>query len=228
MGFVTSIFQRALRADFDKLHPRLQRRLSMSSGDNLAQVGSGVMDRVERARLVSAPVILLGAARRLQIPATADDVRFELANYAYRDTYGRETIAFSRRFDVPGGVKKFDDTMIYSERRGGIVNYLGSHQDIAADIRCTLTTNGGLQMTGGGARFFLGPLRVALPSRIAATAVVVEEWDEDAATFRISVTIASPIGALFSYNGSFTMEEIPLSAQRIPGGVRPDHERARD
>ncbi|MCW2539750.1 MAG: hypothetical protein JWN95_1475 [Frankiales bacterium] len=225
---MTSIFQRALGEDFNKLHPRLQRRLAMSSADHLAQVGSGVMDEVERSRLVAVPVTLLGAARRLQIPATARDVRFELANYAYQDTYGRETIAFSRRFDLPDGVQKFDDTMIYSEGRSSIVNYLGSHQDIAADIRCEVTAHGGIRMIGGSQRLFLGPLRVALPSRVAATADVIETWDDDKAAFSISVTIASAVGALFSYRGSFTMEEIPLSAQRIPGRVRPDRERRQD
>ena len=51
-----SIYQRALGADFDKLHPQIQERFGFTSHDGLASIGTGVMDEIWRGRL-PAPAI---------------------------------------------------------------------------------------------------------------------------------------------------------------------------
>jgi hypothetical protein len=43
---MSSIYQRALGPDFERLHPRIQRRFGMSSADGIAQIGRGVMEEV--------------------------------------------------------------------------------------------------------------------------------------------------------------------------------------
>ena len=200
----------------------------MGSADDLAQVGNGVMTTMSRGRLAGLPVRALGKARRLQLPGAARDVAFDLANYAYVDDLGRETFAFSRRFRIGGSVSKFDDTMIFSERRQRIVNYLGSHQDIAAGLICDVTDAGGLRMRGAGQRVYLGALHVALPGLIAARAEVIEGWDDDRERFTVSVDISSAVGPLFSYRGWFSMAEVPCAVGDIPEGVRPARERTGD
>jgi hypothetical protein len=225
---VSSIFERALGRQFSQLHPRLQRRLSMTSDDGLAQVGVGVMSDMTRSRLAGVPVIALGRMRRLELPAAGREVRYNLANYAYRDTFGRETFAYSRRFLLGDRVSRFDDTMVFSERRGCIVNYLGSHQDIAAELHLEPTEGGGVRMRGGNQRIYQGRFGLKLPDAVAANAAVVETFDEETERFRITVDVAAAGRRLFGYRGWFQLTEVPLTAEQIPPGIRPDRERRQD
>ncbi len=223
-----SIFERSLGADFARLHPKLQRRLSMSSASGIAQIGGGVMTRMTRGALAAVPVALLGSARRLELPGAGTGVRFDLANYAYVDTLGRDTFAYSRRFQLGSKVARFDDTMIFSEARGCIVNYLGSHQDIAAELHCEVIDGGGIRMLGGDQRVYQGRLGFRLPALLAAKAEVIETFDEANVRFTISVEIVASKASLFSYRGWFNLAEVAFDAAEIPSGVRPDVERAAD
>ena len=40
---MTSIYRQALGDEFDRLHPKMQRRFGFSSADATCQIGSGVM-----------------------------------------------------------------------------------------------------------------------------------------------------------------------------------------
>lgn len=225
---MVSIFEQALGARFAELHPRLQRRFGVSSRDDLAQVGGGVMTHTSRGAIAALPVALLGSARRIELPAAGTNVRFDLANYAYLDSFGRETFAYSRRFHVGGHLRRFDDTMIYSEHRGSIVNYLGSHQDLAAELELAVTPEGWLRMTGGAQRLHLGPVGIKLPQIAAARAEVIETWDAAADRFTISVEIDSPVGRLFSYRGWFAVDDVPMPRADLPRAALPDRERRAD
>jgi hypothetical protein len=223
---VTSIFQRALGADYERLHPRLQQRFAMSAASGTAQLGHGVMTSMTRSPLAVIPVLAFGARRRLELPGTGRHVPFDLANYAYLDSFGRDTFAYSRRFQLPGQVRRFDDTMIYSEQRRSIVNYLGSHQDVAAELRLEVTPQGWMRMIGGAQRLYLGAFGIPLPGPMAARAEVLETVDGD--RFTISVDIGSAVGRLVSYRGWFVMREEPFVRGEVPPGVLPDRERQRD
>lgn len=225
---MASIFQRALGADFDRLHPRLQRRFSVDADVGIAQLGRGTMTDMHRGVLPAVPVALFGRSRRTQLPGSADDVPFKLANYSYRDGFGRPTFAYARRFHIAGRTHRFDDTMIFSERRGCIVNYLGSHQDIAAELRLHVTNDGRLRMISGEQRAYLGPLGFRLPHALAARAEVIESWDEQAQRFTISVEVDSPAGRLFAYHGWFVVAPRALARSDIPADALPDRERQQD
>jgi hypothetical protein len=55
------------------------------------------------------------------------DVPFTMEYYAYRDCSGGEVVRFVRTFDVSRGLRRrFDGTIVHSERRAGVVDYLGT------------------------------------------------------------------------------------------------------
>lgn len=190
------------------------------------------MTRTRRTRLAAGPLAMIGRQRRLEFPPSGTDLRFDLANYAYIDGLGRETFLYSRRFRRPDRVLRFDDTMVFSERRGCLINYLGSHQDVAAELHLSVGPSGELVMTGGGQRAFLGPLPLRIPSPVAAIARVVESWDEPADRFSISVTIAARGRTLSHYEGWFSVTESAVDPAAgpygVPAAVRPVRERAAD
>jgi hypothetical protein len=131
-----SIYQRALGSDFNRLHPEIRRRFSLSSGCGVAAIGSGVMEEIWRGPAYTLPFLYVGSWRRIMFPETGRNVPFQIENYAYQDPFGRETVTWIRTFN---GVRRrrFDAYMIYSEQRNCVVDYLGTHQHLAvadADI----------------------------------------------------------------------------------------------
>ena len=139
---MSSIYRRALGAEFDRLHPQMQRRLGVNSSDGVACVGRGVMDEIWHGPFYVVPFLYLGSWRRILFPDRARDVPFTIENYAYVDRFGRETVTWNRTFQL-AKVRRFDATFIYSESRGGLVDYLGTHQHLAADITVTVDERGG-------------------------------------------------------------------------------------
>lgn len=226
---MTSIYRQALGPDFDRLHPRMQPRFGFSSIDESCQIGTGVMDEVWRGPWWTLPFLLLGSARRVLFPSRGTGVPFTIANYAYIDRFGRETVTWARRFHFPRGTRAFDATMIFSKRRDTIVDYLGTHQHLAVDLRCRVDDEGAMCIRSGEQRLYEGRVSFRFPLVFSGVADVREWWDEGAACFRIEVHVANKaLGPLFGYRGSFTVEERPCPAGDVPADVQPIREEHRE
>lgn len=224
---MTSIYQRVLGKDFEKLHPKMQERFGFSSVDGIASIGQGVMERVWRGRFYTLPFLLLGSWRSIMFPASGENIPFQLDNYAYIDRFGRETVTWIRKFQFPNRLRRFDATMIYSEDRKLIVDYLGTHQHLAVDISLSVAPNGGVQLRSGAQRFYEGPIGFNFPMLFSGYADVCEWYDEQVDRFRIQVVVSNRAwGKLFGYTGSFSVEYHPVSA--VPLDVKPLREEARE
>lgn len=224
---MTSIFARALGSDFDRLHPRLQERFGIGVVDRRACVGRGTMDRIWRGRAVVAPFLRLGAHRNLLFPETGTDVPFTIENYPYVDGHGRETITFVRTFEVgPGRRRRFDATMVLDPDRQVVVDYLGTHQHVAADLELSVDERGGLRIDSDVMRLHEGPVSVDLPPWVSGRASVREHWDDEAGCFRIRVEVHHGlVGPVFGYHGRFTARYV--DAADVPAAVRPYREEIR-
>lgn len=226
---MTSIYRKALGAGFERLHPKVQWRFGFSSIDETCQIGAGVMDEVWRGPWWTLPFLLLGSSRRVLFPSRGTRVPFTISNYAYVDRFGRETVTWSRRFHFARRVRSFDATMIYSKRRGTIVDYLGTHQHLAVDLHCWVDDDGAMCFRSAEQRFYEGPVAFRFPLAFSGVASVREWWDQAAGCFRIEVHVANAVlGPLFGYRGSFTITERPCRAADIPPDVRPLREEQRD
>jgi hypothetical protein len=222
---MTSIFVHALRDEFDRLHPRLQRRFGVDGERDQGCVGTGTMDRVWRGAAFTAPLLRLGTLRHVLFPETGTDIPFTIENYAYPDTYGRPTLTFVRTFQVrPHRRRRFDATMVYLPARDVVVDYLGTTQHLAVDLDVSVDGAGGLRIRSGP-QTFRGGLRC--PAGLTGEAEVHEWWDERAERFRIKVTVTNRrFGPLFGYHGSFTTRYVPAGAP-VPAAVRPLRENPR-
>ena len=226
---MTSIYRQTLGDDFDRLHPEMQWRFGFSSADETCQIGTGVMDEVWHGPWWTMPFLLLGSTRRVLFPSRGRDIPFTVANYAYLDRYGRETVTWSRTFKFPRRYRIFDATMIHSEERDTIVDYLGTHQHLAVDIDCHVDDQGAMCIRSGEQRFHEGAISFRFPLALSGIATVREWWDDDADRFRIEVHVANRLlGPLFGYRGSFTVAEHPCTDADIPLAVRPLREEARE
>jgi hypothetical protein len=226
---MTSIYQRALGAEFERLHPQLQRRFGFSSTDGVAHVGTGVMDEVWRGPWWTLPFLLLGSTRRVLFPSRGKDVPFTISNYAYVDGFGRETVTWARRFKLRRRYRAFDATMVYSEQRGKVIDYLGTHQHLAVDIDCRVDEHGAMCIKAGDQRFYEGPVAFSFPMLFSGVAEVRESYDDEREQFHIDVRVTNPVfGPLFGYHGWFTVKEVPCAPEDIPLDVRPLREERRE
>jgi hypothetical protein len=218
---VTSIFQRAMGVEFDLLHPMLRRRFSVGLDSGEACVGRGVMDRVWHRGGWLRPFLALGATRNILLARRGRDVPFVIENVPYADSFGRETVTFVRTFAFPGGPERFDATMVLDPVHGHVVDYLGTHQHLATDLRLAADPDGSLVIRSVGHRFREGPVDVRVPAPLGAEARVRESYDEDAGRFRIRVEVVHPwFGPLFGYRGSFAAEFVDAAGYRAPRPVR--------
>ncbi|MFB9328486.1 DUF4166 domain-containing protein [Paenibacillus aurantiacus] len=225
---MASIYEQALGAEFRKLHPRIQERFGFDSIDRIASIGRGTMDRIWYAKWAFAP-LMVGASRSIMFPQGGRDIPFQISNYAYRDGFGRETVTWLRAFRFPRTIRKFDATMIYSEKRSRIVDYLGSKQHLAVDLELAVAPNGGVRIQSADQRFYERWIRFPFPRALTGIADVCEWYDDELSCFRISVQVASPIfGPVFRYNGTFQAAFVRMDPHEIPLEARPLREQSRE
>jgi hypothetical protein len=225
---VTSIYQRILGNDFAKLHPQIQRRFSFSSEDGIAAIGHGIMDELWHGRLYTLPFLYVGTWRRIMFPERGQNVPFILENYAYRDSFGRETVTWLRTFHT-SITRRFDAYMVYSEQRGLIVDYLGSHQHLAVDLEIHPDERGGLHLRSGAQRFYEGGIAFEFPLFFSGIADVHEWYDDAIESFRIDVRVTNTHwGPLFGYHGRFQVEWRDTRELGIPPRIKPLREERRE
>lgn len=219
---MTSIFQRAMGADFDRLHPMLRRRFAVGLESGTACVGRGVMSEVRRGPWWTVPFLQVGRLRNILVPDVGRDVPFTIENYPYRDPFGRETVTFVREYRIRGRSRRFDATMVLDDDR--VVDYLGTHQHLAVDLDLR-AEDGALLLTSDAQRFYEGPLGFRFPMLFSGRARLREWFDEDDGVFRIDLRVTNRhFGFLFGYHGWFTCEWTP--ATDAPERLKPRrHER---
>jgi hypothetical protein len=225
---MSSIYQQALGSDFARLHPQIQRRFGFSSADRVASIGRGVMEEVWRGRFYTLPFLYVGTWRRIMFPETGRNIPFTIENYAFVDQFGRETVSWIRTFES-SRTRRFDAYMIYSEARGGIIDYLGSHEHLAVDIDLSVDIEGGLRLRSSAQRFYEGPIGFDFPMLFSGTAEVREWYDAETGRFRIDVNVQNRTwGPLFGYRGSFDVEWRKIASGEIPSHILPVRQERRE
>jgi Domain of unknown function (DUF4166) len=225
---MTSIYTEALGADFARLHPQIQRRFGFSSADRTAAIGRGVMERLWHGPPYTLPFLYVGSFRRIMFPEQGSNVPFTIENYAYRDPLGRETVTWIRTFETARR-RRFDAYMIHSRDRGGIVDYLGTHQHLAVDIDLSVDERGGLRLRSGAQRFYEGMIGFTFPLFFSGVADVCEWYDDRENRFRIEVDVRNSVwGPLFGYRGWFEVEWLDGEASAAPAHILPHRTERRE
>ena len=216
---MTSIFEKAMGAEFGRLHPMLQRRFGVGLEPGYACVGRGTMHRIRRGPWWTVPFLQFGRLRNILVPDTGADVPFTIHNYPYRDPLGREAVTFVREYRLRGRTRRFDATMTQAGD-GHVVDYLGTHQHLAVDLELRAEADGSLRLRSDAQRFYEGVFGFRFPLLLSGRADLHERYDDRAGVFRIDLSVDNPVfGFLFGYDGEFTCEFVP--AQDAPGRLKP-------
>lgn len=223
-----SVFVRALGADFARLHPQLQRRFGVGVDAGYACVGRGIMREIRRGPWWVRPFLLFGATRNIMFPESGRDIPFQIDNYPYIDGFGRETVTFVRTMEVRRGRRRrFDATMIYSERLGRVVDYLGTHQHLAVDLDLSVADDGSLRLVSDEQRFYEGWIGFRFPALLTGRAYLTERFDDELGRFIIDLEVRHRwFGLLFGYRGEFECEFPQLTGN--PVALKPYREEVRE
>lgn len=225
---MTSMFRAVLGADFERLHPQLQRRFSVGLASGEACTGRGVMDRIWHGGAFVKPFLSLGTTRNILVPREGRNIPFKIENVPYLDTFGRETVTFVRTFDLPGRARRFDAQMVLSPKGDRILDYLGTHQHLASELHFHAEPDGSLLIRSGEHRFREGPVDVRVPELVGAAAEVRESYDDRTGRFRIRVRVVNRyFGPLFGYQGSFEASYTDIRGRGVRAGLRPVREESR-
>lgn len=216
--------------DFDRLHPRIQERFGFDSTAGIASVGRGIMETMERGAWWTVPFLWIGSLRSIMFPDRGTNVPFSVHNYAYLDKFGRETVTWVRYFEFPHRRRHFDATMIYSEKRQTLIDYIGDRQHLSVDIDCSVDlASKGMHLRSGEQRFYEGRLAFKFPLFASGVADVVEWYDDETEEFRIRVDVKNEyFGLLFSYRGKFQAEFFDIDSDNVPPFVKPLREERRE
>lgn len=216
--------------EFERLHPKIQQRFGFDSSSGIASVGRGVMESMERGGWWTVPFLWLGSLRHIMFPDTGSDVPFSVHNYAYVDRFGRETVTWVRHFEFPMRRRWFDATMVYSDQRRRLIDYIGNQQHLAVDIHCSVDeATGGMHLRSGSQRLHEGWLSFRFPLLASGIADVVEWYDQGTDQFRITVEVRNLLfGRLFSYRGRFQAEFFEIDVEDVPPFVKPIREESRE
>ena len=222
---MTGVFRSALGADFDRLHPMMQKRFDVGLATGYACVGTGTMKHIRRGPWWTVPFLRIGRARNILVADLGVDVPFTVENYPYRDPFGRETVTFVREYRVYEKPARFDATMIYSTARSRVVDYLGTHQHLAVDLDLSVDDDGGLHLRSDAQRFYEGIVGFRFPMLFSGHADLRESYDDVAGVYRIRLEVRNRVlGFLFGYEGEFQCE-FP-AATDAPARLKPvRHER---
>ena len=223
-----SIFRDALgETAWERLHPMVRRRFGFRSGDGVGFIGEGVMDEVWRGGPHTVPFLWMGTRRNILFPEVGRGFPFTIRNYAYLDSFGRETWTVLRTFQTHAGPRKFDAYMVPGRERGRILDYLGTHQHLAVDLDLSVDEHGGLVIRSGEQRFYEGPLGFRYPSLFAGAAEVRERFCEETGMFHIRVEVRNRVwGRLFGYHGRFRPRWFAVDA--VPADAYPVREERRE
>jgi len=223
-----SIYKQALGEDFSRLHPRIQERFGFNSSDGIASIGQGIMNKIWYSKWATLP-LYLGTSRHIMFPSGGENIPFTIENFAYLDQFGRETVTWNRKFKFARAIRHFDATMIYSNQRKRIVDYLGNRQHLAVDLKLSVEANGGIRIQSGEQRFYEGWLQFRFPGILTGVASVCEWYDDREEQYCIAVEVSnSVLGTVFRYEGSFQAHFIAVDPRRMPLDTRPLREERRE
>ncbi len=217
-----SIYKKYLGTQFEALHPKVQERLGLVSNGGIQFLGKGVMKKIKRGGIHTLPALLLGEKQHILFPNTGDNVPFTIENFAYKDRYGREAVAWIRRFYFENKTTKFDATMVYNQARNVIVDYLGTQHRIVVDINMKVNQNGGFTIFSNNQKYLADNRSIPIPAFLAGNATVSEWYDEEKDQFKIKVEVTNKyFGFLFGYEGAFEPNFIECSNNELPDYAKP-------
>ncbi|GAA0349104.1 DUF4166 domain-containing protein [Bacillus horti] len=217
-----SIYEQALGNRFNGLHPLLQKKFRLQSQTERILKSKGVMHRIEGGKVFMKPLMSAFSKKHITFPERGRNIPFTMENVAFKDPYGRESVAWIRRFYFPHITRCFDATMVLHSDKKTINDYVGVDQSWLTNITLEVTECGGLRMLTKEQRIFIPFLNRFMSIPFLGKGVIEERYDDQKDLFLIDVHVQQPwFGTIIRYQGEFTVESESISSSNIPSYMLP-------
>lgn len=217
----TSAYKRQMGAEYEKLHPEIQKRFDFSTSNNIAFIGKGIMENIWNGNKVAVFLLKILSKTNILFPRIGKNIEYEIHNYPYIDDYGREVHSMNRVFYFSDEEQRFDGTATYSETKQHIVEYLGLDHRMVFEMRLK-AENGAIRFTSGRQFAFIGGLKLPVPSLVRGDIDLLEWYDDEKQRFYLDLKVKSKLfGPLFGFTGWFDAEYKDFKGQTIPEKFKP-------
>lgn len=202
-----SIYKKVLGSEFNRLHPKLQKRYAFSNGAPFN--AKGTMKRIQRGPKILYPLFLLGTKCKLLFPEHGTNIPFTITNTPLIGPNGEEQIHWERIFYFGKKKRYFNALMSFDSEHNLIKDYLGEPSLLYSDLTFIVSSTGDLKIESRKQRLVLGKVEIPLPRIFQGLATVTEKYCEEKDVFQISVDVKNPlIGLIFAYEGEFNLDDM--------------------
>lgn len=229
LDVIMNVYEKQMKEDYLKLHPMIQKRFHFSTHNMIGIIGKGRMEKIWTGRGLAVFVLKKLSKRNILFPKTGTDVPFEIHNYPYKDELGREAHSLNRIFNFDDGEQRFDGTVVYSEKKGEIVEYLGLDHSMIFEMELKNLPNGEIQFLSKSQFSFISNYKVPIPSFLRGDINLIEWYDEATDRFYLDLKVVSKLlGPLFGFNGWFKVEYIDFTHKKLPKRFQPTQTREQE
>ncbi len=201
-----SMFQKAMGAEFERMHPALQQKYALNSSSDYKVITRGTMHEIKGGSKLVRKVSHLGVKMNFAFPERGEEIPFHMENAAYRDKHGRETMSWRRSFTFPEAVRFFYDKMKEGEEPNTVDNFTDQWGIARLPLNLKATQTGGMLLTSRDMTVHLGKKYWKIPRLLGVRATVLEEYNDQTELFDVHIHIYQPLfGTILSYKGSVEM-----------------------
>jgi len=217
-----SVYKRQMGEEYNQLHPEIQKRFDFSTGNSVAFIGRGVMEKIWNGNKLAVAVLKVLSKSNILFPRVGDNIEYEIHNYPYKDEIGREAHSMNRVFFFPDLEQRFDGTALFSEKKNQIVEYLGLDHRMLFEMGLSADKNGAIRFSSGKQFVFLLGLKLPVPSFVRGDIELLEWYDDSKKRFYLDLTVKSKLfGKLFGFWGWFEGEYLDYKGKDLPGRFKP-------
>ncbi|UPO90716.1 DUF4166 domain-containing protein [Niallia sp. Man26] len=201
------IYKEILGEEFNRLHPKLQERYSISLQHPFH--GRGTMLSIISGKSWLKSFLKLAVRWKFLFPEEGSNIPFTIRNTAKQLPNGEQEIYWERTFYFQHVTRQFNAFMTIDAKRRIVKDYLGEPNLFYSDLKFIVTQEGSLQIQSGAQRLLLGKWEIPIPKLFEGKVTVMEGYDDINDVYTIQVRIHNPIiGRLMAYEGGFTSEQL--------------------
>jgi hypothetical protein len=207
---MTGVYERALGAAADDLHPKVYERYDLAPDDDRVCVGHGRMDITRGTHVL--PALYAMPRLNLLFPEAGHDVPFTVRTAGVRDPAGHDALVTVRSFEFPERTRRFDSLTLWDDAAGRLLDFLGTGGRLVTELHPRVEA--GALVVGSGQQWLrVGGRYVALPDPLAASVEVRDRYDGADERFHVHAVVENPLaGHVLGYRGAFTEETLDAAA----------------
>lgn len=223
------MYERQMKERYAALHPAIQKRFDFSTDNMVGVIGRGKMETIWTGKGLAIFVLKKLAKRSILFPKTGENIPFEIHNYPYKDTLGREAHSLNRIFKFKDGEQRFDGTAIYSQVKDKIVEYLGLDHSMLFEMELEALENGEIKFLSKKQFAFILNLKIPVPSLLRGDIELLEWYEDETNLFWLDLKVKSKLlGPLFGFNGWFEVEYVDFRDKQLPEAFKPTKVQAKE